>query len=353
MVIRNLYPTLILGLAALCSFFVLYSRLIGDTTATRKDHPLSLLSTLTTSISTSNHPRNQDSLQQEQQQQQQADGFPRLLITSPCSGSSATVRFSRKILEAHGYKVHVGDEPGVPSRNHFYDAAKANLEAKLKRKPTAREIVIESFKLYNEKAFSRNAILLIKINHVWGETGKELVQMGAKFAYAHRSNIIDRAICVVRDCFQNEKFGHQVYANGTASDSCFSRRKSPEKVQAYINDIGALVDYMTRKQRDDLNRMNNYETYIVPPAEIQTYEELFQFEYTPNQQIFEHSVKAWCKLLGNFINVDESIVRETLRPYQNSLPPLPPHSELIYNYKQVLEAMQRNDSSWMQYIRET
>lgn len=281
----------------------------------------------------------------------QADGYPRLLITSPCSGSSVTIRFSKKILEAHGYNVFVGDEPGVPSRNHFYAAAKANLQDKLGRKPTAREIVIESFKLYNEKAVSQNKILLIKINHVWGETGKELIKMGAKFAYARRSNMVDRAICVVRDCFQNETFGHQVYVNGTASDSCFSRRKNHEKVQAYIDDTGALVDFMTRKQIEDNDRMMKYEAYIVPPAEIQSYEDLFQFEYTNSQKEFEQSVKAWCKLLGNFLDVDERIVRDTLRPYQDSLTPLPPHSELIHNYNDVWETI-KNNSSWMPYIRE-
>lgn len=280
-----------------------------------------------------------------------ADGFPRLLITSPCSGSSVTIRFSRKILEAHGYNVFVGDEPGVPSRNHFYDPAKKNLEERLGRKPTAREITLESFRLYNQKALSQNKILLIKINHVWNDTGRELNKMGAKFAYAYRSNIMDRAICVVRDCFQDETFGHQVYVNGTASNSCFSRRKSKEKVQAYISDVDALINFMLKKEIDDKTRLQRYSSYIAPPAEIQTYEDLFQFEYTNSEQIFEQSVQSWCKLLGNFANIDKDIVRETLRSYINYLPHLASHSELIHNYDDVREKL-KNYSSLMQYMRE-
>jgi hypothetical protein len=290
-----------------------------------------------------------------------ADGFPRVLISSACSGSSATLKFSHSILEAHGYDVFVGSEPvGTIIPNHrtndFYNQAKKNLEDRFNREPTPKEITIESIRLNNEKALSENKILLIKINNIWKEGGEVLSKMGTKFAFSYRSNLIDRAICVVRDCFQNESFGHPVFLNGTRSDSCFNRRSSKEeKVLANITNTDSFINFIIKKESENRHRIRKHQSYLTPKATVQSFEKLFQFEYTDNEEILEESVKLWCKLLGNFVEtIDENIVREVLRPHMNVLPPLSPHSTLIYNYDVIEETLARVTSPLLlrSYVRE-
>ena len=40
-----------------------------------------------------------------------ADGHPRVIFASPCSGSSATIQFTERILRAHGYNISHGGQP--------------------------------------------------------------------------------------------------------------------------------------------------------------------------------------------------------------------------------------------------
>jgi len=280
-----------------------------------------------------------------------ADGFPRVLIAEPCSGSSATVMFTEVILKAHGYDIlHAGEPLLRPhQKDHFYDDANTRLKESLGRDPTHEEIRSESLILYNKRAILKNKIVLFKINNLQDDVLDTLQSMNTKFAFTYRRNTLDRAICSVRDCFvRDSPFGHQVFPNGTMSDLCFNRRQGQQKVMAMFDDGQALISYMENKERILEQRIERYSPSIAPSKGV-AYEDLFAFEYTSSEQVLESSVKEWCNLLRSFGDINEVTVQEALTPYWNSRKVEPSHSSVIHNANEIKEALE--DSPFQAYFR--
>lgn len=270
-----------------------------------------------------------------------ADGMPRAIISHACSGSSITMRVTEKILRAHGYNVFHGGQPILHKDKDIMDKAKQRLEARIDRRPTKNETLAEIFVYLNERAAKTQKILLFKIENYEGilETLKGL---GTKFTYTYRSNYLSRAICAVRDCFQGRNLGSVVYANGTKADICFSRRHSDEKVMAHFNMPRRLINQMQSWENRDafIKEHNSYH-----PA---AYEDLFKFEYTDSEDVFDASVKSWCAFLETFGEIKEAIVREVLQMNRNSRPPPPPVEELIYNFDEIKGPI--NESLFREYL---
>jgi hypothetical protein len=261
-----------------------------------------------------------------------------MIITEPCSGSSITIQVAKKILEAHGYDVFAGKEPNVPRRNKFYDEAVENLRKKLSKEPTPSQIVAESFKIIHEKTKSWNKILLIKLSNIREDMLQPLKEMGAKYAFTYRENVLDRAVCVTRDCFQKNNLGYQVFSNGTRSELCFDRRKSKEKIFAYMNNTDAMIHFMQNLKNENKQRMVDYKSFVTPAA-MWSYEELFAFEYTDSREVFDQSVKMWSSFLKNFATINQTKVEEVLRLYWNTRPLPSPHSDVVYNIEDVKNAL--------------
>jgi putative lipase involved disintegration of autophagic bodies len=180
---------------------------------------------------------------------------------------------------------------------------------------------------------------------------KTLEEMGAKYAFTYRDNVFDRAICVTRDCFQKTSLGYQVFSNGTEADLCFQRRQfSQEKILAYINNTDVLIDFMKRMKQQNEERMVFYKPFV-SPAEMWSYEDLFLFEYTDSQAIYDQSVKAWSSFLRNFADIQETKVEKALRLYRNSRPPPSPHSDVVYNIESVTKELSK-DPMLKGYVRE-
>ena len=265
-----------------------------------------------------------------------ADGFPRILIAGPCSGSSATVKFTKVILEAHGYDVFHGSEPLLrpEQKNSFYDDARTSLKQSFNREPTRNEILSESLFLYNQKAFQTNRILLIKANHIPKQVKDTLENMGARFAFTYRSNVLDRAVCAARDCFLKEDpIGRQVFLNGTTADMCFNRRHIDEKLMANF-DTDKLHSYMEDKERQNEDRIDMF-TRSFSPSKFAAYEDLFEFEYSRSEETLKKSVHAWADLLQSFGDINKATVEAALIPYWNTRPKKPSHSTVIYNIEEV------------------
>jgi hypothetical protein len=279
------------------------------------------------------------------------DDFPRMIITGPCSGSSITIQVAKHILEAHGYQVFAGKEPNVPRRNRFYDEALEKLRKRLKKEPTSSQIVAESFKILNDITIKRGKILLIKLSNIREDMLEPLKEMGAKYAFTYRDNVLDRAVCVTRDCFQKNNLGYQVFSNGTRSELCFDRRKSKDKILAYINNTDAMIDFMQRLKIENEKRLVDYKPFVTP-AEMWSYEELFVFEYTDSRKVFDQSVQMWSGFLKNFAAINQTKVEEVLSLYRNSRPLPSPHSSVIYNINDVKRALS-NNADLKQYLRES
>jgi len=265
-----------------------------------------------------------------------ADGFPRILIAGPCSGSSATVKFTKVILEAHGYDVFHGSEPLLrpEQNNNFYDDARTSLQQRINREPTHDEILSESLFLYNQKAFQANKILLMKANHIPKVVIDTLENMGARFAFTYISNVLDRAVCSARDCFlKGAPIGYQVFHNGTRADMCFNRRHIDEKVMANF-DTDKLHSYMEDKKRDNEDRIGMF-TRSFSPSTFAAYEDLFEFEYSRSEETLKKSVHAWTDLLRNFGDINKTTVEAALMPYWDTRPKIQPHSTVIFNIEEV------------------
>mmetsp|Transcript_4826 Transcript_4826/g.9206 ORF Transcript_4826/g.9206 Transcript_4826/m.9206 type:complete len:342 (-) Transcript_4826:106-1131(-) len=266
------------------------------------------------------------------------DNFPRMIITGPCSGSSISIQVAKYILEAHGYDVVAGKEPSTPRRNKFYNEAVENLWQRLQKEPTPSQIVAESFRIINENTKKRNKILLIKLSNIREDMLQPLQEMGAKYAFTYRDNVLDRAVCVTRDCFQKNKLGYQVFSNGTQAELCFDRRQSKDKIFAYINNTDAMIDFMNRLKTENEKRLMYYRSYVTP-AEMWSYEDLFDFEYTDSNEAFDKSVQMWSSFLRNFAEINQTKVEEVLSLYRNTRSPPSPHSDVIYNIGDVKKAL--------------
>ncbi|GFH59937.1 predicted protein [Chaetoceros tenuissimus] len=253
----------------------------------------------------------------------ETDGIPRVILATPCGGSSATVKFTQTLFEAHGYKIFNAREPFLRpnQKNKFMDKARKKQTKKLEKEPTRQEILTETLRLYNEKAVRTNK---------------------------SRENILDQAICAARDCFGS--VGKQVYPNGTESSLCFSRRShEDEKILASF-DPDDLLQYMRERKAENEARQTSLKHLY--KNSIETYESLFAFEYADDEdgyQVFEKSVDAWCNFLSNFINVDRDIVESVLIPYINTRKKPVRQKKVIYNFPSIKDHLQQTEFG--QYLR--
>merc|ERR1719444_448782 len=85
----------------------------------------------------------------------------------------------------------------------------------------------------------------------WEEIAPHLKQMDTRVVYAYRENILDHAVCKVRDCF-TDHYGIPVNGRGQRSDLCFNRRagdKAAKEYKAFLNP-GKLVKMIEKTESD-------------------------------------------------------------------------------------------------------
>ena len=274
------------------------------------------------------------------------DGHPRGLIVSPCSGSSATIQFTKRILQAHGYNVSHGGQPILHKPKKILDVAKERLQTKMKKdqEPTLSETLGETFQVFNERATKNGKIFLFKIHYLFDdEITESLEQLGTKFALSYRNNVLDRAICASRDCFAQGTLGHQVYTNGTRADTCFDRRNiNNETFLANFNDTKSLLSKMRKWASEDVALKNEYKRFY-DPGEAVAYEDLFEFEYTDSDEVFQQSIQAWSRFLRGLADINIPILENVLIKHKNSLQATPPYHEVIYNFDEVKAAIEGSE----------
>ncbi len=280
----------------------------------------------------------------------QTDGIPRVILATPCGGSTATMNFTKTVFEAHGYNVLNAREPFNRNnkRNRYIDTARIKLLKRLGSEPTEKEIVKETLRLYNDEAVKTKSILLFKTNNVQKYFEKEMLSLNTTFALMYRDNILDQAICAARDCFGS--VGKQVFENGTESSLCFSRRKhNGEKILAALDPI-ELIKYMEEKR--DTNEERQTSMKPLYKNSIETYESLFAFEYVDAHEeykVFEKSIDAWCNFLSNFIDVDRAIVESALIPFIDTHWKIEQHEKVIYNFQTIKEHLESTE--FAHYLR--
>jgi len=293
---------------------------------------------------------------------------PRMIIMDGCSGSSATYRFTIKLLEAHG--VHIGynitdkSELLKPAKNPFYDSVQQTLEKKyqsgiLPSKPTYNDIMLESLIEMHHKYQQNDENLFFKANQQFLYTigslntlFNQLLQNNSKFASLYRANIVDHAICSIRDCFgDTEDIGYDVFAtNGTRSDLCFKRRFVNDETKVHISNTHEFIHYLQRIEHRRIRQQQHLE--MILPSTEQSMEDLFAYEYSNDEVVFEKSVKAWANFIRSMVDhVNEDTIAMLMRENQNTRMPPSAHSTVIENIDEVVSAIQEHMPKYLTYLR--
>lgn len=296
--------------------------------------------------------------------------FPRIIIAHACSGSSATIRFAEEIIKAHGYDVLHGGQPflykkvmkNLQNISHTrYDEIMEAREDLIKsgmyddkNEPTITEIVKQLVLNDSKRAQLEGKILLYKANSIKSEIIETLKGLNATMTLTYRENSLDKAICAIRDCFQEDpdkRFGHQVYSNGTKADLCFSRRNSTEPIMAMITNEKRFIKYVAQQDGQNERLISKQYSYFIKDIEdAVSDEDLFSFQYTDSQDTFDRSIDRWMAFLKSFrLNINRDTVKNTLRPHQNTRY-APLHSNVVYNMDTLRSAL--NGTLYENFLRD-
>ena len=265
------------------------------------------------------------------------------MIQYGCSGSSALVHLTRELLRAHGFLTLEGKSEIIkPEKNKFYESAKQTLAPngeKVSKTKVVREMMHQT--LQHVEDSDMTAIFKLgprKTAIAFGENG--LLELGVKFIHFYRSNLLDHVLCEVRDCqLRGKRVGYPVFpANGTRTDICFGRRRTHVKVKAYLN-VSATVAYMKHWDERMAGEQASLPYDRLETGERYSAEDLYGFEYTQDEDMFDRSRSEWMRLLSRVIDSpDETTVNDFLRKYQGTRTPHP-HYDIIYNYAETVAAL--------------
>lgn len=159
------------------------------------------------------------------------------------------------------------------------------------------------------------------------------------FGTMYRENVLDKAVCAVRDCFQ-DTFGYPVFAvNVTKTNLCFKRRQSDAKIKVFINDTGKMVKYIRSREENSQNHFKAFDF----PFKVK-YEDLTGFGYTDEESVWEASWDTWSRMLSTYVDnwtsEDAKILNDMMRPMRNTRN-ISYHEDVIQNYDEVFEALRQ------------
>jgi len=276
------------------------------------------------------------------------------LISSMCSGSSAANLFAVEILNAHGVQTQKIDnyEQLVRKKNHFYYNASKTLKELHGDEPDYHEVIIESMKNLKQEANVNGSVLYFKANTdlvLGNNLLSSMVDMGVVFGHLYRENILDQKICTVIDCF-DQQTGYPVNDNGNKSELCFKRRRHPDiKLKVHLNPWILVKEMKARKKKLNIHVQSFKQ--LIAPAESQTTEDMFAYEYTADENAFQQSLKAWASISRSMLDIDENILENLMRKYQNTRTPPAPHSNIIENYDEVARVLKKVIPPMDSYLR--
>ena len=164
------------------------------------------------------------------------------------------------------------------------------------------------------------------------------------YAGLYRENVLDRCICMLRDCFKEaESFGTAVFGhNGTETDLCFQRRHHPEwNVQAKFTNAEECLEEDQNKV--DVIRGQDFDS-------LASYE-LLRFEQSTSEEDFQSSVEAWMDFLRPLLQgaLDREIVASVLEEGRGTRPETSSQESKVYNYVELKEELIRSQK-WESFL---
>ena len=300
---------------------------------------------------------------------------PRILLMAGCSGSTFVQRTARHILSAHGVMTGGSFEifdacihwpgngsPACENQHNFWlettgqtlVQAHANFAGSLEK-------AVERLRSSNTVFMSKADMSVIASDN---PTRQSLVRLNAKVAAVLRDNALDRAVCMVRDCFQTEEkaCGISVDETGEKSDLCFDRRKSPN------HHIKAKFDPVCLKAKLEGDGVPGvgFDRHLEAIMEVAPtnfckpirYEDLAEFQATHSEEQYgnvsetlnnrgmERSMLAWSNLLlcWGYTPI-ASRISEVLQRSALSRSPESPHGTTIFNIDEVAQVLATSSNS--------
>lgn len=205
---------------------------------------------------------------------------PLMFVTQGCDGSTAILGHAYKILALHGVDPgpsNVQKELLDPKRNPYIKAANYD--------------VVEAMKMLVDEHTRNHTTLVFK--SIYGRDlaatlDSRLRQLGTMAVYNTRRNVLDRLVCMIRDCFvdtsADSMYGYPVDNDGKPSGLCFDRRDSDhsegQEYRAILNisNIVINLNHIVQTELDQEAEIQNA-GYEVGKA---VYEDLVAFEQVPS-----------------------------------------------------------------------
>ena len=278
-------------------------------------------------------------------------GSPFIVLTEGgCSGTTSVGHYIRNIVSMHGFHEtelvtfeFLNADQYNPRKhkykNQYYqDIVTERNMTEEEEIENHNDIVIESIERAQEVAIETESLMFFKASkEQYIELHSRLDDLDggvSSYAGVYRENILDRCICMVRDCFHEvENFGIAVFgANGTETDLCFDRRFHPEvDVQAYFTNVKGCLE--EDEWKVNFIRGQGFDSF--------SSDNLFLFETSMEDNDFEASVNTWMEFVKPLLQdeLEWDLVASALEEGRGTRTETSSQESKVYNYEEVKEEM--------------
>ena len=275
-----------------------------------------------------------------------------VFIMAGCSGSSATGHMLRMLVNCtKGWKDYDAREHGEDSHTgEAFKGAKNPWFQKLKEKHpdwNTTQLWKQTFEEWIGDVRSENQTYFVdatKSGSVLNDPELADLLRDIPIVPARRTNLIDRAICTVKDCFHHGELGHPVY-KGERSDLCIARRHELRGADDELDykawlDVNVLQDHLEDMMRTDEEPNVVFGRKL--PQEV-TYDKLMQVEYPDSDATgeFDDGVREWMTMLDGLQvrDVSAESVATCLRPSIGTWHRPFSHKDELENFEEVKELL--------------
>lgn len=275
---------------------------------------------------------------------------PLYMHSSGCTGSSIILDIAREIMELHGVVAYIhGDkmyeEVIVPSKNPFY---------------TEKRGIRTAMHMLAKAAETNDTTLMFKsgglATEVFDEVAPALVEIRTRVVYMERTNALDYATCMARDCFEDD-VGYPVDKHGKKSSLCFGRRLQGDTaddtdIKVMYNTaklVPHLLKLLGRSQRGRASKLLAQHGF--KNVTTVSMEGLLAYETTDTSGL-NRSVEEWSKLLDAWgMAPQQRIIEAYLKPNCGTRDAAP-QMKGIYNWGEVQKAMIKEGPALQQFLHD-
>lgn len=253
----------------------------------------------------------------------------RVHLIEGCSGSTFISKFACRLLELHNITCLGQGE-----------LLKQQYATKLMPKATTTVAAIRMMAAHAKAHGNASYVIKAQLYRLKPDVIRALKREGAIIVNMGRANILDRAVCEVRDCMHENgrRMGWPVFENGTRSKLCYVRRRSRSRTWAWFD-----MEQLTPGLNAELQQGRQQKAFLMKnfpssPNITVASEDLAAFQYGADGHLV--SLQAWTRVLSEWrVQVNRAAIERLLISMEGSRPPPVPHAEVIYNIAVLEEAL--------------